>query len=228
MRLENGVSVMKKVLIAAAGALAFTSLAQAADLPYRKEAPAVYDYAPTFTWTGLYGGLNVGVGFGSYVGGQAFFGKSPAGGLYGFTGGYNYQQGRLIVGGEGDFAMGHIADSAAPIGGVSTGVVRNFFSLRARVGYALADRTLIYGTGGYAGADVRGAVGAPGISLDQSHIANGWALGGGMEYAITPHFSVKGEYMYASMGNNTYFTPPNAVSNGVNLNLVRAGVNYHF
>ena len=49
-----------------------------------------------------------------------------------------------------------------------------------------------------------------------------------MEYAITPHFSVKGEYLYASMGNNNYFSGPYNVSNGVNLNLLRAGVNYHF
>jgi len=222
---------MKKVLIAAAGAMAFASLAQAADLPYRKEAPAAYDYAPAFTWTGFYAGVNAGLAFGSFDGGQRYFGRSPLGGLYGVTAGYNYQQGKLVIGGEGDFALGHVGDAATPpAGGSSTGVVENFFSVRARVGYALADRALIYGAGGYAGANVRGALSVPPMTaLDQSHIANGWTMGGGMEYAITPHFSVKGEYLYASMGNNTFFSgTPAAVSNGVNLNLLRAGVNYHF
>ncbi|MCW2315185.1 outer membrane immunogenic protein [Rhodoblastus acidophilus] len=219
---------MKKVLIAAAGAMAFASVAQAADLPYRKEAPAPYDYAPTFTWTGLYLGVNAGLGLGGFDGGQRYFGKSPIGGLYGFTGGYNYQQGKLVVGAEADFDFGHVADSATPGPyASSTGVVENFFSARARVGYAM-DRALFYGTGGYAGANVRGALSGNGLGFDQSHIANGWALGVGMEYAITPHFSVKGEYLYASMGDNKFFGAPNTVSNSVDLSVLRAGVNYHF
>jgi outer membrane immunogenic protein len=222
---------MKKVLIVAIGGLAtaFASLAQAADLPYRKEAPAAYDEAPTFTWTGAYLGVNAGLAFGSFDGTQRYFGTNPVGGLYGFTGGYNYQQGKLVVGAEGDFAFGHIGGSATPYIGVSsTGVVENFFSVRGRVGYAM-DRALFYGTGGYAGADVRGALSSSTAALDQTHVANGWTLGLGMEYAITPHFSAKAEYLYASMGNNTYFSgTPNSLSNGVTLNLLRAGVNYHF
>ena len=75
---------------------------------------------------------------------------------------------------------------------------------------------------------MRGALSGPGVALDQTRVANGWALGAGMEYAITPHFSAKAEYLYASMGNNSYFSSPYTVSNGVNLNLLRAGVNYHF
>ena len=149
------------------------------------------------------------------------------GGLYGFTAGDHYQQGTLLVGGEGDFDFGHVADSASGLGTVSTGVVQNFFSARARVGYAL-DRALFYGTGGYAGANVRGVLSGGALGYDQTHVANGWALGAGMEYAVTPHFTVKGEYLYASMGNNTYFSGLNSVSNGVNLNLLRAGVNYKF
>jgi outer membrane immunogenic protein len=220
---------MKKLLIAAIGATAFASLAQAADLPYNKGA-AAYDYAPppVFTWTGFYLGANAGIGLGGFDGGQQYFGRNPIGGLYGFTGGYNYQSGNLVVGGEGDFAFGHVADAANPyIGYSSTGVVENFFSVRARVGYAM-DRALFYGTGGYAGANVRGALSGPSTAFDQTRVANGWTLGLGVEYAITPHFSVKGEYLYASMGDNTYFSSPNAVSNGVNLSILRAGVNYHF
>jgi outer membrane immunogenic protein len=225
---------MKKVLIVAIGTMAasFASLAQAADLPYRKSAPTDYDYPPAFTWTGAYLGVNAGLGIGAFTnGGQRDFGSSPIGGLYGFTGGYNYQQGKLVVGGEGDFAFGHVADAASPgVGIVSTGVVENFFSVRGRVGYAM-DRFLLFGTGGYAGADVRGALSGGTYALDQTHVANGWTLGLGMEYAITPHFSAKAEYLYASMGNNNYFggaPAPFATSNGVNLNILRAGVNYHF
>lgn len=225
---------MKKVLIAAAGAMAFASMAQAADLPYRKDAPEAYDYAPAFSWTGFYAGGTAGIGFGSFSGSEQYFGTSPIGGLYGFTAGYNYQQGKLIVGAEGDFAFGHVGSAAAPpMGGSSTGVARDFFTARARVGYAVVDRAIIYGTGGYAGADIRGSVSSPysnpALALDQSSIANGWTLGAGVEYAITPHFSLKGEYLYASMGNNTFFGgTPVSVSSGLNLNVLRGGVNYRF
>ena len=226
---------MKKVLIVAIGtaATACASLAQAADLPYTKSAPTNYDYPPAFTWTGAYLGVNAGLGIDAFTNGsQRLFGSRPMGGLYGFTGGYNYQQGKLVVGGEGDFAFGHVADSASPtlggINAVSTGVIENFFSVRGRVGYAM-DRLLIFGTGGYAGAGVRGAVAGGTYALDQTRVANGWTLGLGMEYAITPHFSAKAEYLYASMGNNNYFNgTPGYVSSGVNLNILRAGVNYHF
>ncbi len=222
---------MKKVLIALIGgtAMSFASLAQAADLPYRKEAPASYDYPPTFTWTGFYVGGTAGAGFGGFNGGGAnYFGRNPVGGSFGLTAGYNYQSGNLVVGGEGDYSWSHIADSASPlVGGNSTGQVQNLTTVRGRVGYAW-DRALFYGTGGYAGANIRGVLNAPGVAADQSRYANGFALGLGFEYALTPHVTAKAEYLYTSLGSNNYFVAPNAVSTGANINLLRAGVNYKF
>lgn len=224
---------MKKVLIALIGgtAMSFASLAQAADLPYRKDAPASYDYPPSFTWTGLYAGVNAGAGVGGFNGsGANDFGRSPVGGAYGLTGGYNYQSGNLLIGAEGDYAWSHIADSASPaIGGASTGMVQNLDTIRARVGYTM-DRALVYGTGGYAGADIRGVLTrAPATFLDETRYANGFTLGFGFEYAITPHITAKAEYLYASLGSNSYFGgTPNSVSTGVNLSLLRGGVNYKF
>jgi outer membrane immunogenic protein len=224
---------MKKVLIALIGGMAtgFASLAQAADLPYRSNVQT-YDAPPSFTWTGFYAGANLGVGFGSFNGpGANYFGPSPAGGLLGLTVGYNYQSGNLLVGGEGDYAWSHIADSATTRPGVSsTGVVQNIDTIRARVGYA-ADRFLAYGTGGYAGANIRGVLNnIPASAVaDQTLYANGFTLGVGVEYAITPHITAKAEYLYVSLASNNYFNnTPNFTSAGANLNLLRAGVNYKF
>ena len=92
---------MKKVSIAVIGgaAMTFASLAQAADLPYRSAAPGNYDYPPSFTWGGFYAGLNTGAGFGAFNGyGAPYFGDNPNGWLLGFTAGYNYQSGNLVVG----------------------------------------------------------------------------------------------------------------------------------
>ena len=223
---------MKKVLIAVIGgaAASFASLAQAADLPYTKSAPANYDYPPTFTWTGFYVGGNAGIGFGGFNGyGANYFGKSPAGGAFGLTAGYNYQSGNLLIGVEGDYAWSHIADSANPYGGVySTGMLQNVDTVRARFGYA-ADRALFFATAGYAGANIRGVLNSPAAVGDVTHYANGFALGLGVEYAITPHISAKAEYLYTSLGTNSYFggTPAYA-SAGANINLLRTGVNYKF
>ena len=132
---------------------------------------------------------------------------------------------------EGDYDWSRIASDATAYPGVaSTGNVQNVSTIRARFGYAM-DRILIYGTGGYAGGSIRGVLNnfnrAP--SSDQSMWANGFALGLGAEYAITPHITAKAEYLYTSLGSNTYFAgTPNVSSVGANLNLLRAGVNYKF
>ena len=48
----------------------------AADLPYRK-APIVEPPPPVFTWTGLYGGINIGYGFGNGDQDQGGLGYAP-------------------------------------------------------------------------------------------------------------------------------------------------------
>ncbi len=56
---------MTKLTAVASVALALAAgSAFAADLPYRK-APVFVPPPPTFTWTGLYGGVNIGYGFGN-------------------------------------------------------------------------------------------------------------------------------------------------------------------
>ncbi|HUO54556.1 MAG TPA: outer membrane protein [Rhodoblastus sp.] len=225
---------MKKLSIALIGgaAISFASLAQAADLPYGSAPASGYDYPPSFTWTGFYAGLNTGVGFGSFNGnGQAYFGSNPAGWLLGATVGYNYQSGNLLLGGEADWDWSRIASDASVAPGVaSTGIIQDVATVRARFGYVM-DRILLFGTGGYAGADVRGVLNnVPAKAVaDQSYWANGWTLGLGAEYAITPHITAKAEYLYASFGSNNYFnSTPNYMSAGANLNMLRAGVNYKF
>jgi outer membrane immunogenic protein len=223
---------MKKVLIALIGgtAMSFASLAQAADLPYRKEAPTSYDYPPTFTWTGFYFGGTAGVGFGGFDGaGSSYFGRSPGGGAFGVTAGYNYQSGNLLVGGEGDYAWTHIADSASPgVKMASSGIVQNIDTARVRVGYTM-DRALLFVTGGYAGADIRALLNGPGVAVDQTRYANGFALGLGGEYALTPHITAKAEYLYTSLGSNTFFNnTPNFSATSANISLLRGGLNYKF
>ena len=226
---------MKRLaLVAMAAAASMVGPAFAADLPSRYAPTAPYYVPPPiFTFNGLYAGINGQVGFGgiSTTGGAAGFG-GPFGGLGGATIGYNYQSGTLLVGLEADIGFGSISspsssgpiNSGAAIHGLGTG--------RARLGYVM-DRALLYVTGGYAGASMNGSVSdfsrAPGYVLQESHYLNGFAVGAGVEYALTTRISIKGEYLYTDFGSQGFFNGSrDALTASAHVNLVRAGLNYHF
>src|ERR1700730_5712272 len=52
--------MLRRTLLASAGAMALTGAALAADLPSRAPPPVLLPAPPIFTWTGLYVGLNAG------------------------------------------------------------------------------------------------------------------------------------------------------------------------
>ena len=65
----------------------------------------------------------------------------------------------------------------------------------------------------------------PGGSSWQS----GYAIGGGIEYALTNNVSVKGEYLFSQLGSKTYYGgSPDVVKAGVDINTFRLGANYKF
>jgi len=74
--------------------------------PYPQPAPP---YAAVPTWTGPYLGINLGYQFGS-----SQFGLKPDGFVGGIQGGYNYQIGQFVIGGETDFQFSGAEDTFAP------------------------------------------------------------------------------------------------------------------
>lgn len=223
---------MKRLVLAVAAILS-PALASAADLPSRYAPAPYYEPAPIFAWTGLYAGINGQFGVGSYTrGGSPVFGD-PLGGLGGGTIGYNYQSGKLVVGAEADIGFGSLSDTGS-LGARTngTGTINTLGTARMRVGYVW-DRALLYVTGGYAGTGLQGKVNdfsrAPNLVLGESHYLNGYAVGGGVEFAITTKISVKGEYIFTGFNSTPYFSGTrDAISSGANVNLIRAGLNYHF
>ncbi len=214
--------------------------AQAADLPNRGYAPppAVSAYAPApFSWTGFYVGLNGGYGWGSLGNiGNTTFGK-PSGFVLGGTAGYNYQINQFVIGVEGDMNWTNIdSTSRTLVGGppastvVSTANVNWMGTLRARAGFSV-DRALLFVTGGYAGAsvDLKFNDLTLAIAGKDSSWRNGWAVGGGIEYAFTPNISAKTEYLYTSFGSQNFFPGTIYASRAeLSMSQVRAGVNYRF
>jgi outer membrane immunogenic protein len=235
--------ILTAALLAGVATSAFAVSAFAADLPTRKGPPPAPYYAPPpFSWTGFYVGVNGGYGTtdlrgnnfgaGSGVGPVSAFGN-PSGGMIGGTAGYNYQIGQMVVGVEGSLDWADMSKGRTFANGSTDSFkVDSVGNVLGRVGYAW-DRTLFYVAGGYAGGDVHAramndtafGLSFPGSSGWQS----GYAVGGGIEYAVTNNISVKGQYLFSQLEGKTYYGgTPDAVKTGVDLNTFTLGVNYKF
>ena len=177
-----------------------SSAAFAADLPVQ---PPVY-VPPAFTWTGFYFGDNLGFGGDRFV---YPFSAAAVDGSAGFGGSVSITSGGGTVNATGGIGGGPFGAS-----GEIGSTINYIGTVRARAGYAW-DRFLVYGTGGFAygqvtsSASVTVAAGGGGGSITGSETSGrvGWTVGGGFEYAITPNFTVKTEYLYVNLGTPTAF-----------------------
>jgi outer membrane immunogenic protein len=218
---------MKRLACAGFTLLALTAAAWAADLPpapYYK-APA---YSPAYNWTGFYLGVNGGGGLGwskwSTTG--AF---DPTGGVAGGTIGYNYQIGAAVLGAEADVDWAGLSGSTTT--GCPAGCTTSdswLSTVRGRLGYA-AGRFMPYITAGGAFGNINASTpGLPGASQTNA----GWTGGGGLEFAIVPHWTVKAEYLFVDLGRFNCGGGCSAGAAfdhvGLSANLIRGGFNYRF
>jgi outer membrane immunogenic protein len=224
---KSEVAAVKKLLLTSTAALVLIAApAGAADLsvaPLYKAAPAV----PYFTWSGFYVGANGGGQWGRsrWDSADRF---DLSGGLAGGTAGYNWQTGNVVFGFEGDVDWSRLTGSTTTLcsAGCTTG---NSWlgTVRGRVGYTF-DRLMPYVTGGLAFGDIKASTpGLPGAAQTQT----GFAVGGGLEYALTNNWSVKAEYLRVDLGKFNCGAgcgagPTDNVS--LKTNVLRAGVNYRF
>ena len=245
MRVGRKVIPMKKSLLAATAVALVISAgsALAADLPSRKEAPIyVPPPPPVYTWTGAYGGVNIGGAWlSTYNYNNLIWGWNGAGWNQGFAwndtngpgggvagggqAGYNYQISPLfVVGVETDIQGASVGSGGSAWNG-ATRSVDWFGTVRGRLGVSLfSPQLLFYGTGGFAYGGINlnpgwlGQLGATGT---------GWTGGGGVEWAFMPNWSAKVEYLYVNIGASNW-GGYNQLEQRVHMNVVRAGVNYHF
>lgn len=193
------------------------------------------------------------------------------GGFGGGQIGYNIQRGQFVYGIEADIQDSGIrgsgsasatANDIASGTSVSSSTFKNggldwFGTVRGRLGYTVGN-TLIYGTGGFAYGGFSGKSSTtmswqvqgflPGSQTYAGNSAatrTGYAAGAGVEYALTPQWSVKAEYQYLDFGKgdeyrglHVYLYNPVNLSqpaevrargyfgNEQNFNTVRIGLNY--
>ena len=184
-------------------------------------------------------------------------------GLDGFTGGvqlgYNSTAAKtFLIGVEVDFG-GMNLESTKTDGAVYVCCAPASFSITQKVGSSWLftarprigithGKALVYGTGGLAVTNIHDRVlftdndfsALEGGGRNENKL--GWTVGGGVEYQVKSHWSVKGEYLYAKFGRvsststNLISTQPpgtfptNVFTHSADLhaNIIRAGLNYRF
>ncbi len=128
--------------------------------------------------------------------------------------GFNYQIGAIVIGAETDLSAARLggsesfsANPGTPFTTRSSNELSMLGTVRMRAGVALGD-FLIYGSGGYAYGLVeqKGSILPDNLqttsaaSGSRSGIFSGWALGGGVEYALAPGMSVRLDYTHYELG----------------------------
>ena len=242
-------------------ALAGFANANAAELALPPPVP-IYMPPPALTWAGPYVGATAGFanGFhtfddlaGAFLGYPGLSSAQTKGLAAGGTIGLNLQARSFVYGLEAD--LDWLSNKSSYVD--PNGAVNNFFpsetnrlnylgTVRGRMGLAV-DRTLFYFTAGLAFGEVANSAqynsskfptfNTPSYNVDSTRF--GWVAGSGVEYALTPSWTMKGEAIYAQLnaataswispGSQTF--PANAIFNmrfNTSVAVVRAGLNYKF
>lgn len=195
-----------------------------------------------YNWSGAYIGAQIGYGWGksemSIPGiGVASY-PDPDGLLGGVYGGFNYQfSSNVLLGIEGDFAFAKVrGDDIAYENGIPApdAVIDSDMNwtgaIRGRVGYAL-DRFLPYLSAGVAFADYdHSGTSGGAIAGSFSQTYTGWTLGAGVDFALTDHVILRGEYRYTDFGSEDFPVLPsfNAHDLDLSTNDIRFGIAYKF
>jgi outer membrane immunogenic protein len=248
---------MRKILLSAVTVAALASPALAADLPSTKAPPppAPVYIPPAFTWTGLYIGADIG-GVWSNLSENDYYNYGPLLSYYGhrspnnsgvFGGGHiggNYQINQFVIGVEGSFAGTSLSNNHYDyFTDTNWNTNTNWIaSVDGRLGIAGLwwDRALFYAIGGAAwtnananltaGTSYYAALAASGypLSVHWNKTLTGYDVGGGVEYAFNPNWTVRVEYRYYNFGNNNnaayYFAPLRNWT--LTENVVKVGLTY--
>jgi outer membrane immunogenic protein len=192
------------VMAAAAAFVGGAAVANAADLGGSLKDAPVDNYGPGYSWAGLYVGASAGFGAGdteSTIHDYTVSDYDVNGAIYGAHVGYNFQRGSIVFGVEAGI-NGTDMDGSQQIFGPFLTSEREldwYATAVARLGYA-SGKTLFYGFGGVAWADVTSRISTPWGSVegDDSHV--GWTAGLGIEHALSDRFSVRVEYSHVDLG----------------------------
>jgi outer membrane immunogenic protein len=195
------------------GAAAITSAGAASAADYPRAPYATPYLVSVHNWSGPYLGGQLGYQWGNTTNDPA----QPSGIAGGARGGYNWQTGAFVFGGEA-----HLNASGAQDRFAAWKFSNPWFgTVRGRLGYAFSN-VLVYGTLGLAFGGGHLELGG----ASESRIHTGWTAGAGMEVALTGAWSARVEYLYVDLSDRPYGLT--GTSHGFESSLLRIGVNYRF
>ena len=214
---------MRKLCLLSTVALAMvglSSVGQAADMPVKAPPP------PPFSWTGFYLGSNIGAAWAERnwndVTRGLLFSHSNSHLMLGGQIGYNWQINTFVLGVEADadwLSRNDNNGAGIIVPGIAGPIAVNSDSTwistaAARFGFAV-NRALIYGKagGGWVGQSnltVTNLDTGASITGTNNGARGGFLVGGGIEYAVTDNWTMKGEYDYLGLSSRNFIVPVNA------------------
>jgi opacity protein-like surface antigen len=245
----NVMSVSKfvRTCAAAVSAMLLAHPVQAADIygGGYKDGPI---YVPVPLWQGFYAGGHLGgewstinpaentllLGSSGSIPVSSFSNSGVFGGV---QFGYNVQAGNLLYGIEADFggmdnsASAHFVDPTTPTRILYASSGGGFYGDITGRGGIILGNALIYAKGGFAFFTGDVSVSDPHDYLYQnSGTFTGWTVGAGLEYALSPNWTLKAEYMYFDFDNSNFSccVGVGRLDNSFTVNTVKVGFNYIF
>jgi outer membrane immunogenic protein len=207
-----------------------------------------YGYGPS--WTGFYIGAHLGGKWGDYdlrgddgafdEAGSETISLEPEAFIGGFQLGYNIQTNGIVIGIEGDVSFGDASESFTVIpspDNFARAELGTTGTLTARLGFANGSLlTYIKGGAAWSKLSARGGDlidGTPNPDATDtttvSKTLTGWTIGGGLEYAMTPNWSLKGEYLFMDFGSvSSTNDDGDSFDHEVEVHTFRVGLNYKF
>lgn len=212
--------------------LAFGSIAVAVSLLTSGARAADYNV----DWSGFYAGAQLGGASSDihwqYVNANFFnsngaavvgnaFDHDPQGLIGGFVGGYNFQTGPWVWGIEVAASAADMHQDRAspffPATDTYSSQINWLTSIAGRVGYGRY-RWMLYAKGGWAGGEARVTLDneSAGVYAAEDQWANGWTVGGGVDYRLCEHVSLGAAYDYAvlNVDNKTITCPTCGAGSG--------------
>ena len=247
------------ILLGAAYAASLATVANAADAVV-EEAVVI---EPGFAWTGGYIGANIGYGWADFEQGldaevpfllnlNEEFDTDGDGVVGGAQAGFNWQAGQFVLGIEVDVQAADVdgtanrffdfgGNGAADLDANVSTEIDWFGTARGRIGFVPTERLMIYGTGGLAFGETTSSASYEAQllatpyadSASSTDMRTGWAAGAGAEYAFTDNWTLKLEYLFVDLGDETFLNLEDDFfdadfTSDVTLQTVRLGVNYKF
>lgn len=255
---------MKRALTLGIGMLALAAMPVfAADLPARIPTKAPVMVNSAWNWTGCYLGGYVGGATSSrdvratdlngYNGADSWTYRLDSNVIGGGTLGCNYQTGQFVLGLEGEGGYLSLKGAAldplspfVPLDTLSSTKYGDWYAMITGRGGIAWDRALLYVKGGVAFVNVQTSVVDALLQpvVGNTITANGanttkatWTIGGGLEYALSDAWSLKGEYMYIAAPSGTGNACGVAAIGGgafcwshdlPGIHTAKFGINYHF